>query len=463
MAQFTVGELRRATGGELRHGADTTPVFGVSTDSRKILPGSVFIALSGENFDGHTFAGAALEKGAAGVIAAQPLSIKLPDNAFVIQVEDTLQALQDIARYHRLRYAIPVIAVTGSNGKTTTKDMIAAVLAQKYVTLKTEANFNNEIGLPLTLLSLREEHQVAVVEMGMRGLGEIKELAKIAVPNMAVVTNVGETHMELLGSKENIALAKAELVEFLGEKGIAFLNGDDRLVKRMAERCKGEVVYYSTDSPAAVQATDIRLVAGDKTIVTVKAGEKQFPVTIPVPGRHNAINAMAAIAVALSLGMTESEIQQGLLNFVPSAMRLDIRLTHQGYKLLNDVYNASPLSMRSAVDTLNDIAAGRKIAVLGDMLELGDISTGAHLQVGKYVAEQGIDALFTLGEQGKYMAEGARQAARKPDYVVSFTTIEPLMEKLSAFVKAGDTILVKGSRGMRMERVSKGLEEVCTD
>lgn len=457
MAQFTVDELRRATGGKLRQGEETTPVFGVSTDSRKIMGGSVFLALSGENFDGHDFAAEALAKGAAGLIVSRPLSGTVPQTAFVIEVGDTLRALQDIARYHRLKYKLPVIAVTGSNGKTTTKDLIAAVLAEKFATLKTEANYNNEIGLPLTLLNLHESHEVAVVEMGMRGLGEIKALAEIALPNMAVVTNVGETHMELLGSVENIALAKAELVEALDSRGLAILNGDDPLVRSMAARCKGEVVYYGTTDNADIWAEEIKVVDGGTTAM-VNAGKHRFSVSLSVPGRHNIQNAMAAIAIGLRLGLSEKEIQQGLSRFMPTALRMDIFTTKEGYKLLNDVYNASPLSMRAAVDTLEDVADGRKIAVLGDMLELGEISESAHRQIGEYVAEKGVGGLFTFGGQAAYIAEGARQAGRQPAYIGTFDNMEALVQKLREFLRSGDTVLIKGSRGMRMERVSKALQ-----
>lgn len=459
MAQFTISELRRVTGGHLRQGVETTPVFGVSTDSRKILQGSVFIALTGENFDGHNFAAQAVAQGAAGIIAAKPLQADIPPSVFVLEVKDTLQALQDIARFHRLRYDIPVIAVTGSNGKTTTKDLIAAVLSQKYCTLKTEANFNNEIGLPLTLLNLEDKHQAAVVEMGMRGLGEIKALADIACPNVAVVTNVGETHMELLGSLENIARAKTELVEALDEKGVAVLNSDDVLVRSMNERCKGEVIYYGTNSFADVRAMDIRADGEQKTTAVVAAGKHHFPIAIPAPGRHNAVNAMAAVAVGLHLGLTESDIRQGLEGFIPSAMRMDIIMTKQGYKLMNDVYNASPLSMRAALDTLTDIAGGRTIAILGDMLELGDISEEAHRQIGWYVAEKGINGLLTFGPQAEFIAAGARQGETQPEFIGSFSTLETLLEKLKGLARAGDTILIKGSRGMRMERLAEAIED----
>ena len=457
MAQFTVDELRRATGGELRQGEKTTPVFGVSTDSRKIIAGGVFLALNGENFDGHDFAAEALAKGAAGLIVSRPLAGFVPQGAFVIEVRDTLRALQDIARYHRLKYNIPVIAVTGSNGKTTTKDLIAAVLSAKFVTLKTEANYNNEIGLPLTLLSLHAGHEIAVVEMGMRALGEIKVLAEIALPNIAVVTNVGETHMELLGSVENIARAKAELVEALDSRGLAVLNGDDPLVRGMAARCKGKVVYYGTNSKADVWAEDIKVVDGGGTAAIVHAGKHRFSATLPVPGRHNMLNAMAAIAVGLRLGLSEKEMQEGLSRFTPTAQRMDILSTAEGYKLINDVYNASPLSMRAAVDTLADVADGRKIAVLGDMLELGEVSEAAHRQIGGYLAEKGVSGLFAFGGQAAYIAEGARQAGRQPDYIGTFDNMEALVQNLREFLRPGDTVLIKGSRGMRMERVSKAL------
>jgi UDP-N-acetylmuramoyl-tripeptide--D-alanyl-D-alanine ligase len=460
MAQFTVNELSHATGGVLRQGAESTPVFGVSTDSRKVREGDAFIALVGESFDGHAFVAQCLAKGVAGVIVSHAVDVAVPQHAFFLEVENTLYALQDIARFHRQRYDIPVIGVTGSNGKTTTKDMIAAVLVQRFTTLKTQANFNNEIGLPLTLLGLNDEHQAAVVEMGMRGLGEIRELADIALPNLAVVTNVSETHMELLGSIGNIARAKAELVESLSDNGIAFLNSDDILVKSMADRCRGDVVFYGTGVDADVRAVDIVSLGECGTRATVRAGDKTFSVTIPVPGRHNVVNALAAIAVGLRLGMTEEEIRQGLAQFSPSAMRLDIRTTKQGYKVINDVYNASPLSMRAALDTLCDIATNRKIAVLGDMLELGSISEQAHREVGEYAARRGIACVLTLGGQAQFIAEGARKFGSKLDCIESFMELETLINRLIEVARPGDIILVKGSRGMRMERVAAALDEI---
>lgn len=263
--------------------------------------------------------------------------------------------------------------------------------------------------------------------------------------------------MELLGSVENIALAKAELVEALDSRGLAILNGDDPLVRSMAARCKGKVVYYGTNSNADIWAEEIKVVDGGTTAM-VNTGKHRFSVSLSVPGRHNILNAMAAIAVGLRLGLSEKEMQQGLSRFTPTALRMDIFTTIEGYKLLNDVYNASPLSMRAAVDTLADVADGRKIAVLGDMLELGEISESAHRQIGEYVAKKGVGGLFTFGGQATYIAEGARQAGRQPAYIGTFDNMEALVQKLREFLRSGDTVLIKGSRGMRMERVSKALQ-----
>jgi len=459
MAQFTAHELRLATGGDLRFGAETTPVFGVSTDSRYIQSGEVFVALTGEAFDGHNFIMNCFAKGAAGVITSRGVDYTVPADAFVIVVQDTLKALQDIARLHRQRFAIPVIGITGSNGKTTTKDMIASVLEQRFRTLKTQANFNNEIGLPQTLLGLKQDHQVAVVEMGMRGLGEIRTLAKIALPTLGVVTNVAETHMELLGSLENICKAKAELIEGLSDQGTAFLNGDDQLVRKMVQCCQGDVVLYGTAAGNDVRAVDFQIQSAQETRVRVLAGRKEFDVTIPLPGRHNVVNAMAAVAVGLHLGLSVQEIQAGLSQFTPSAMRMDISLTKKGYKLIDDVYNASPLSMRAAIDTLSDLAQGRRIAVLGDMLELGAISEDAHLEIGRHAARAGVSVLLTFGVQARFIAKGAQQIAKDLDYTESYDDMSKLVKKLVEIAKPGDTILVKGSRGMRMERVITALHE----
>ena len=297
MADFSLTEVLKATGGRLAGTFGGKLFKGVSTDTRTIQPGSLFIALAGERFDGHEFAAQAAAKGAAGVIVSRPVDV--PAGIAVIEVQNTRTALQDLARFHRQRYTIPVVAVTGSNGKTTTKDMVAAVLASRFNVLKTEANFNNEIGLPLTLLKLAPSHDVAVVEMGMRARGEIQELTKIALPTVGVVTNVGETHLELLGSIENIAAAKAELVEAIAQDDLVVLNADDPRVCAMQQKTQGRVVLYGMNKGAFVWADNIRTGEAGELITEFDCCSPRgsFHVVLPTIGLHNVYNALAAIAV----------------------------------------------------------------------------------------------------------------------------------------------------------------------
>lgn len=447
MASFTGEEILAATGGHLYAGAERKVFTGVSTDSRKIRPGELFVALEGENFDGHEFAARAVECGAAGVVVSRPVNV--PHGAAMILVPDTGKALQDLASFHRRRFALPVVAVTGSNGKTTTKDMIAAVLGTKMAVLKTVANYNNEIGLPLTLLNLTAQHQAAVVELGMRGKGQIASLAAVALPNIAVVTNVGETHLGLLGSLANIAAAKRELVEALPPDGVAVLNADDERVAAMAAAAPGKVVFFGCDPSSQVRASDIRSTAASVSFQLITA-DKAMLLHVPVPGRHNVHNALAAAAVALVLGLSPADIATGLRAFTPSGMRLDI-FTDGQYVVINDAYNASPLSMAAAIETLHDVSRGRKVAVLGDMLELGPAAAAAHRRVGDLLADQDVALVVTVGHDAAHIAAQARRRGVAAVYSVQehAAAIEILRQQL----RPGDTILVKGSRGMHMERV----------
>ena len=379
MAEFTSEEVLQATHGTLVEGEKSAVFNGISTDTRTLVPGNLFIALVGEKFDGHDFIPQALEKGAGGILVSQ--KVKGTGNAAVFLVGNTLKGLQDLAHFHRRRFTIPVIAITGSNGKTTTKDMTAAALASRLRVLKTQANYNNEIGLSLTLLQLTKEHQAAVVEMGMRGRGEIAGLAQIADPTMAIVTNVGETHLELLGSLENIAAAKAELVEAVGMEGISILNADNEYVYEMRHKAKGRVVFFGTNSHADIKAQKIQ--SSEDGVLFACATEKgTFPVALPIPGRHNVYNALAAIAAGLAVGLTQNDIVAGLAGLSLSSMRLSVA-QYGDYTVINDAYNASPMSVTAALDALKDVAKNRKIAVLGDMLELGDVAVEAHRNVGK--------------------------------------------------------------------------------
>lgn len=449
--QFTIKEICQALGSELVTVESAAPdiVFsGISTDTRTVKPGDLFVALIGERFNGHDFLTKAVASGAAGLVVqdvcpAGPL--KLP----VITVGNTLNALQNIARFHRLRYSIPVIAITGSNGKTTTKDMTAAILASRRSVLKTQANYNNEIGLPLTLLNLTEKHEAAVVEMGMRGLGEIKELAGIALPTVGVITNVGETHMELLGSLDNIAAAKAELVEAIPPEGLIVLNADNPYVLAMAGKARGRVLTYGLTEQADIRASEVVLGDGGSTF-TCHVGVETFPVTVPALGRHNVFNALAAISVGSALGLQPADIQRGLAAFETAAMRLAVSKVSD-YVVINDAYNASPASMAAAVDTLVDIAPNRAVAVLGDMLELGDIAVEAHRHIGRRLANSGTGLVVTVGELAGEIAGAAREHGVQE--VFACRDHAAAKQILADKLRPGDTILIKGSRGMKMEQI----------
>ncbi len=447
MANFTLSEVINATKGEVKDQTYQKVFTGVSSDTRTIQPGNLFVALCGEKYDGHNFLDEAGRKGAAGAIISRS-DVAAPGVTRVV-VPNTVTALQDLARYHRQRFLIPIVAVTGSNGKTTTKDMVASVLGSHFAVLKTEANFNNEIGLAQTLLQLRPDHEVAVVEMGMRAKGEIKELAGVALPTIAVVTNVSETHIELLGSLENIAAAKAELVEAIPGHGLVFLNADNHYVKLMQAKAKAKIVFYGLGTNAAIRAENIHTSRNGTTFSCIYS-RGNFPVELATIGRHNVTNALAAIAVGLELGLDISEIQSGLKTVTSGKMRLHVEEVN-GFTIINDAYNASPLSTAAAVETLADIARGRRIAVLGDMLELGPVAVEAHKKMGEKLVECKIDAVVTVGQLARHIAMQASQAGIS--VAVACNDHEEAMKVLQNVAKAGDTILIKGSRGMKMEKL----------
>ena len=446
-ACFTLQEVLAATQGRCISPTGQQTFSGVSTDSRTLPAGALYIALSGEKFDGHDYAAEAIAKGAAGIVVSRvlPLTVGVP----VILVEDCRKALQDLARFHRCRFQVPLIAVTGSNGKTSTKDMIAAVLSTSLNVLKTEANFNNEIGLSQTLLRLDASHQAVVVEMGMRGRGEIAELASIALPTVGVVTNVGETHLERLGTVANIAAAKAELIEALPSSGIAVLNADDELVLAMRAKTAARVITYAVRNSAEVTATDIAQTAQQVSFQCTADGGS-FSVTVPLPGLHTVYNALAALAVGRLLGLTEDKIAAGLAGYQPGKMRLNIRQYEQ-VTVIDDTYNASPLSMAAAIDVLAGIAKGRKIAAIGDMLELGTVAAVAHEKVGVHLATAGAAIVITVGEMASHAAAAAMQNGVA--MVVACQDHGQAVSELKKLLQPGDTLLIKGSRGMQMEKL----------
>lgn len=450
MAAFTLQEVEKATGGRLLYPVVDDSVFSqVETDTRAITEGALFVALKGETFDGHDYVLQAKERGAAGAVVAEDRPEYKQEGFAVVIVTDTRKAYQDLARFHRRRFSIPVIAVTGSVGKTSTRSMIAAVLSQKYRVLQTEKNFNNEIGLPKTLLQLTPEHEACVVEMGMRGLGQIAELAAIAEPDIGVVTNVGKSHIELLGSQDNIARAKSELVRALSEDGVAILNQDDSYVAAMADLCRGKVVGYGIESNAAIRAS--RVVCSEKGLrFACRCFDQVMDIHMPLIGSHNVYNALAAIAVGRVLGLTEHQLQKGLSEYRGMPMRQE--LIHLGeYTFINDAYNANPASMSEALKSLALLTKGRKIAVLGGMLELGDWTVREHEKIGAEAAELGLDALITMGSPASYIADAARKNGLGAVYTAQ--NHAGAADCLRQIIQPGDTVLLKGSRGFAMEKI----------
>ena len=427
----------------------------VSTDTRQIASGDLFIALVGERFDAHDFLPQAVEKGAAAVVAGQlpAEEISVP----LLLVEDTLYALQQLAAYNRRQFTLPVVAVTGSNGKTTTKDLIAAVLSRRYKTLRTMGNFNNHIGMPLTLLELDDTYGAAVLEMGMRGLGEIELLASVARPTIAVITNIGETHLERLGSVENIAAAKSEVLQRLHPEGTAILNGDDPWVRKVSGKFKGRILFYGTGADNDIRATDIRGIDGQATTFTVHCLDRQAEIRLPVPGRHNVLNALAAVGVGLVTGLSLEQTAAGLAGAELTGMRLEILETGT-YKIINDTYNANPASAKAALDVLADQAGGRRmVAVLGSMFELGERAEPGHREVGAAAAQKGIGLLITVGDLAGYIAKGALEQGLTAEKVIHCEDTAAARAALQERLRDSDVILIKGSRGMKMEEIVQGM------
>lgn len=449
MADFTSEEVQKATGARLLSSIGSVLFHDVCTDTRAVEKGSLFVAFKGTSFDGHDFVLKALSSGAAGAVVSELRPEYKGAAVPIFVVSDTLKAYQDLARFHRRRFSIPVIAVTGSVGKTSTRNMIAAVLSEKYKVLQTEKNYNNEIGLPKTLLQLTAAHEACVVEMGMRGLGQIAELVDIGEPTIGVVTNVGKSHIELLGSQENIAKAKAELVQGLDAKGTAILNGDDPFVAPMKDLCQGRSILYGTDDSAHIRAEHI---ACDEKGVrfTCRCFDRTFDVSVPVIGRHNVYNALAAIAAGYLTGLSDAELQAGLSAYRGMAMRQE--LLHLGpYTFINDTYNANPASMAEAIRTLDLLTKGRKIAVLGGMGELGDWAEREHRAIGRLVADMKLDALITMGNLAEDIARAAQDAGMKAVYMTD--SHEAAARQLKALLRDGDTVLLKGSRSFAMEKI----------
>ncbi|HHU69887.1 MAG TPA: UDP-N-acetylmuramoyl-tripeptide--D-alanyl-D-alanine ligase [Thermoanaerobacterales bacterium] len=457
--ELTLREIAYACSGKLAKEEPGTKISGISTDSRTLVEGEFFIPIKGEHFDGHDYISTAYKKGAVGAITQNPEHLN-KFNKNIILVEDTLEALNKIAYYYRKKFNIPFVAVTGSTGKTTTKDMITDVLSQKYKVLKNIGSYNNKIGLPLTIFKLDDSYQLGVVEMGMSGFGEIAHLAKIVEPEIAIITNIGLSHIEKLGSVENITKAKSEILECLKEGGTAFINADDsNLVKLKEKFSKTKFKTFGINN-GDIKAFNIKTCNHRLITFNTKFNDAIYEFEIRIPGLHNVYNALAAISVGLEFNLTPNQIKTGLKKFKSPKMRLEIVNGIKDCIIINDTYNASPDSMKAAIDVLHEIKAqkkGRAIAVLGDMLEMGDWGADAHKELGIYAAQKGIDVLITVGELAKHIATAAEEYGINTGCIFAFNSNFDAVNKIDEICKNNDVILVKGSRGMKMEEIVHSL------
>lgn len=460
--KLTASEIVKYSGGQLVEGDPDTAVYGFSIDSRSVKQGDFFVPLPGNRTDGHRYIGSALEKGAAGsfFVPGRWEYIANTKKAMV-KVADCLEALQKVAFYYRDRFTAPVIGVTGSSGKTTTKDLIASVLQSAMPVLKTEGNLNNHIGLPLTLLKLNADYRAAVLEMGMSALGEIRFLSSLARPQVGIITNIGEAHLEFLGSVERVAEAKSELLENLSPDGVAILNGDDSWVRHISKKYHGKKVFYGLSSEADLYAYSIEQQERGTWFKVNLPGEGTYDFYIPLLGQNNVSNALAAIAVGRLFGISPRKIFESLLNPRLTEMRMELITTSTGVKIINDVYNANPLSMRAALQILKDLPhRGLKIAILGDMLELGAYAEEAHRKIGRFIAGGGIDYLITYGQLASYIVQEAATYGIPKSRVFHLTDKQSVIEIIDEISRSSNIeyILVKGSRSLKMEEITGALQ-----
>ena len=451
--ELSTETILEATKGVLIQGDAETSFTGVSTDSRSIRPGELFFALRGENFDGHRFFAEAMQRGGRGAVVEQEIE-RSPDKTIpIIKVTNTLQALGDLAHLWRKRHPIPLVAVVGSNGKTTTKEMAAAILGKRYKVMKNAGNLNNLIGLPLSLLKMNSKDGVAILEMGMNHKGEILRLTQIAEPDMGILTTIGPVHLEGLGSIEGVMKAKGELLEGMGARGRVIFNADDPRVAELSKGFQGERQSFGIHNPADWQAIDILTREDGGVSFQLQGPVGRIPISLKVIGRHQVYNALAAAAATIHLGVGMDDIKDGLDAFQPPPMRMELVTLGKGITIINDAYNANPQSMESALLTLEELRGGRKIAVLGDMWELGAYAQQAHRELGRTVKERGVDLLFLLGQFAPLVAEGAKKAGMDPQTIVIGKDHHDVSLLLARTVKTGDWVLVKGSRIMKMEEI----------
>ncbi|MDU4892416.1 MAG: UDP-N-acetylmuramoyl-tripeptide--D-alanyl-D-alanine ligase [Clostridium sp.] len=453
MDNIKLQDIVKAIGGKLLVEGKQRDFSRVVIDSRKVNKGDIFFAIKGENFDAHKFVDNVLENGAGLVIVHKEEEYKsFSEDSSIVLVEDTKKALLDLASFYIDTLDIKVVGITGSTGKTSTKDLIAAALSEKYKVFKTKGNFNNDIGMPLMILELNKDYEVAILEMGMSNLGEIETLARVAKPDIAVITNIGTSHMENLKTRDNILKAKLEITTLFNENNVLIVNGENDKLHDL-ESNNYKIVKIGTESDYNFKGCRI-IINKDNIEFSVKENGRAIDQTIfvPVPGKHNVLNSLLAVAVARHLGVSYEEIAEGIKNLEATSMRLDV-IKHEGYTIINDAYNASPDSMIAALEVLKTYE-GRKIAVLGTMKELGEESPKAHEEVAKYAKDSKVDMLITLGEFNSDFEAGFGSENFK-----AFDSIEDIVHYLKQNLKDGDVLLVKASRSMKFENIINELQK----
>ena len=460
MKKITIREIVQATGalmialGNMEE-ALNRQIWYVTQDSRETKEGVLFVARKGEVRDGHDFLPQCFEQGVTACLSEKVIA---PQNgAVLLLVPSTGKALLDLAAYYRDLFDIPYIGVTGSVGKTTTKDMIASVVSQKYNTLWTDGNYNNEVGVPLTIFRIEPQHQAAIIEMGMNHFGEIDRLAAVVRPQIGVISNVGVAHIEHLGSRAGILQAKCEMFAHMDETGTAILNADDDMLQTMDGKLKQRLLWFGTENRKEYSADEIRQIGLEKTSCKISTPIGEIQVDIPVPGQHMVLNALSAAAVGVELGLGLEEIKRGIEQFKPTKNRMDVMRCANGITILNDVYNANPVSMKASLDILSNVE-GRKAAVLGVMGELGEFAEDFHQQIGAYAAEKKVDLLFCIGQHCECMAKGAKEGGMTAVYPCA--SQEDFWKTGLALLQKGDTILVKASRSVGLEKTVEKLQGV---
>ena len=457
---WTVAQIVEATRGSLVQGNLHAEVVRINTDSRQAAQGDCFVALAGENFDGHDFLEATVTRGASALVVREGSGfVPAPAEVAIVAVPDTLYALGHLARFHRQQYTLPVVGITGSNGKTSSKEMLARILEQDRNVLKNKGNFNNLVGVPLTLLQLNPQHQVAVVEMGINVPGEMARLVEISRPTVGLITNIQPAHLQGLKSADAILAEKGKLLQSLGPEGIAIINLDDERLPGFAKGLAARQITYSVTDPSAEVHVTGKVHHDDRgsTFKLALRGEN-IDVFLPVLGMHQARNAVAAAAAAYALGVSASAVARGLASHLPVTQRMQVQQLADGTRIVNDTYNANPVSVVAAVEAVASVRGGRPfMVVLGEMRELGERSAVLHHQVGEKVGFLGVDRLITLGEMAEEIGKGAQLAGMRPEQCCHAQDHGEVVALLRENWQSGAWILIKGSRGMRMEQVVEGI------